>query len=91
MPQKPHSLEYTKELADGRVFHYTCNPPSMEVLDRFNIKAIGDSLGCVDPREILVIPSEVYRNHGYMVRRDDLQIVSEHLLRDLSRSYTHSH
>jgi hypothetical protein len=85
MPQKPHTLEYTKELSDGRVFHYTCNPPSMETLLQNHIQPIGDSLGCADPREVLLIPTELYKKHGYAVRDEDLKIVSEYLLRALGR------
>lgn len=89
MAQIPHSLEQTIINYDGnnRVFHYTCNPPSQKVLDRFGIQAIGEQFGCGDPREILMIPERVYAKHGYIVRKDDIKIVSETLLRRLGEKY----
>ncbi len=83
MAQKPHSLEYTAILNDGRVFHYTCNPPSNEILTKHGIEAIGNKFGCKDSREVLLIPKSLYKSYGYVVRESDIKIVSEQLLRRL--------
>ncbi len=81
--QKPHSLEHTALIASkGVVWHYTCNAPSQEVLDDNGIEAIGASYGA-DPREVLLILVNVYEQHGYAVRKSDLTITSEQLLRRL--------
>ena len=84
MPQKPHTLEHTVLLNDGNVFHYTCNPPGYDVLKKYNIQPIGDSLGCGDPSEVLLIPSSLYKKRGHKIG-EDLKIVSEILLRKLDR------
>ncbi|MAG45154.1 MAG: hypothetical protein CMH63_00070 [Nanoarchaeota archaeon] len=81
--QRPHSLEHTKVLASGDVFHYSCNAPSKAVLDRHGIRAIGKDLNCEDAREVLVIPGKVYGQYGYSLEENSVQIVSEQLLRSL--------
>ena len=83
MAQKPHALEHTNVLQEGYVFHYTCNPPKREVLDRLGIKMIGEEYGCNDPREVLLIPERLYHQKGYSVHATDLTIVTETLLRRL--------
>ena len=86
MVQEPHSLEFTKILYDGKVFHYTCNPPPYNVLYDHKIEAIGGNYGCTDAREVLIIPVELYGDYGYKVREGDIKIVSEHLLRKLDNN-----
>lgn len=79
MAQIKHGLEYTKLMSSGLVFHYTCNPPSQEVLKANGIRCIGESLNCLDDREVLLIPSELYEDYGYKIG-SDLRIISECLL-----------
>ncbi len=82
--QTIHALEHTKLIKSiDAVFHYTCNPPSKDVLSQLEIKTIGDDFGCRDAREVLLIPITVYEKLGYVVRDSDLPIVSEQLLRSL--------
>ncbi|MBU2639443.1 MAG: hypothetical protein KKG75_01910 [Nanoarchaeota archaeon] len=84
MPHIPHTLERTALIrGKGCVFHYTCNPPDQEVLDRYGIGAIGSNFGCGDPREVLTIPTSVYEMLGLSFDGDDLRVVSETLLRKL--------
>lgn len=83
MTRRVHSLEYTTIPNGKDVFHYTCNPPSYEILAKHGIKAIGHEFGCSDPREILLIPRKVYKKYGYLVRDFDIKIISENLLRKL--------
>ena len=85
MNQKPHSLEHSFLLGDGRVFHYTCNPPPQKVLDHYNIITIGNEYGCSDPREVLLIPIGVFEQEGIPIPQDTniLKINAENLLRRL--------
>jgi len=76
-----HSFEETKIYDDG-IMHYTCNPPSLEVLLEKGIKPMGASYE-LDPRELLYIPHDLYRSKGLSVRESDIKIVSEQLLRML--------
>ncbi len=84
MTRKIHKLEITKQLESGNIFHYTCNPPKKKTLEKYNIRSIGEDIGCNDSREILIIPPQLYKENGYYIREDDLKIVSEALLRELS-------
>jgi hypothetical protein len=80
---KPHSLEYTAILGNNTVFHYTCNAPELEILKKHHIQAIGDEYGCIDAREVLIIPHSVYEAYGLPVRKEDIKLQSENLLRKL--------
>ncbi len=77
----PHIFEGTIITGDY-VFHYTCNAPSEEVLEKYNIILKGHELG-MEKREILLIPHKVYEQFGYVVRPEDITITSENLLRKL--------
>ncbi len=83
MVQRTHALEHTKVMKSGVVFHYTCNPPSQAILDRNGIRCIGESLNCLDDREVLLIPSTLYGQYGYRLD-DSIRITSENLLTRLS-------
>ena len=85
MSQKPHSLEYTYPLKDGRVFHYTCNAPEKRTLDSYGIDCIGISLGCEEDREVVLIPAELFKKKGIKIPTDlsALTITAENLLRRL--------
>ncbi len=84
--QAPHTLEATAILADGSVYHYTCNPPSQVVLDKNKIRCMGIELGCRDDREVLIIPAATYKRHGYDIRPASIQATSEYLMRRLGRN-----
>lgn len=80
-----HQLEYTKVLPSGNaVFHYTCNSPNQEVLNKYGIEAIGVDLNC-NPREVLIIPIAVFEKEGIPIPRDEdaLKIRAENLIRRL--------
>jgi len=84
MGQVPHSLEKTVILDEEKeVWHYTCNPPKLEVLKKFNITPIGDRYGCSDPREVLLIPFKTYNRYGLKVNPTDIKTISEVLLRKI--------
>jgi hypothetical protein len=80
--QTPHSLEHTT-IIDDYVFHYTCNPPSKSILDKYKIQQIGGDYGCRDPREVLMIPINVYKKFNIPVSPADIKITSEQLLRKM--------
>lgn len=63
----PHSLEDFPVFISSQnvIIHYTCNAPSQEVLDRNKIVCLGAAYGCVDPREVLQIPLELYQRKGF--------------------------
>lgn len=86
MTHKPHSLENRTHLVDGKVWHYTCNAPDIEVLVNNGITPIGENYGCKDPREVLFIPQELYSKYGLRLTNDPLllPLQSEILLRKLS-------
>lgn len=84
MAQKPHSLEGTW-IAGDHVRHYTCNPPSSTYLNSLGITQMGIELGCEDPREVLLIPKSVYQERGFHVKDTDIGIISESLMRNLTR------
>ena len=80
-----HGLEYTAPLSDRRVFHYTCNAPSEDILEKYDIQCIGKSLGCEDDRGVLLIPFEVFEQEGVPIPEDRhaLTIQTENLLTKL--------
>ncbi len=84
----PHSLESLRVFDSTRniLTHYTCNAPSQEVLDRYNIVCIGDKFGCSDKREVLEIPLELYTQEGWQLHEDEnlIKINLEKLMRDLT-------
>ena len=86
MDQRSSSLEYTKLLASGAIFHYTCNAPSQEVLDHYKISTIGNAFDR-DPREVLIIPSIVFEREGIPIpeNQDSLKIEAENLLKRLKK------
>ncbi len=91
MVQTPHSLERTRLLKNGSVFHYTCNPPSRDILEKYGITGVGASFGCRDNNEVLLIPKEVYVKLRKVKNVDELRgleqnlaIISEQMLRTLS-------
>jgi hypothetical protein len=70
------------------VWHYTCNAPSDEILERKGITAIGHEHETA-PREVLLIPLELYAEHGVVVSKNNqnvLIIQSEGLLTKLQGS-----
>jgi hypothetical protein len=90
MAQKLHGLETTAYIKSiDSVFHYTCNPPSDDILNKHNIKPIGINFNCGNNREVLIIPKELFDKFGYSVSDDKniLTMNSEYLLRDLERIY----
>ncbi len=48
---------------DLGVIHYTCNPPNLKILAQLGILTLGTKFG-VDPREVLLIPDELFQSHG---------------------------
>lgn len=52
----------TQEVYEG-VIHYTCNPPDMETLTANGITCFGDMFD-VDPREVLLIPYQLFQDTG---------------------------
>ena len=83
--REPHQLEYTRLLPSiGAVFHYTCNSPDQETLDKYGISAIGADLNC-NPREVLIIPITIFEKEGIPIPRNEnaLKIRAENLMRRL--------
>lgn len=83
--QKPLALEYSGLISSTQeVFHYTCNPPAHAILDKYAIRAIGNAFGCRDPREVLMIPVDVYNKNNIPTENiSNWTLVSEQLLRKL--------
>ena len=81
MIRELHKYEFTGILED-KVWHYTCNSPNLEILNKYDIDAIGEDYGC-DPREILLIPKSVYGEFGLLVREEDITVLRERLLTKL--------
>jgi hypothetical protein len=81
MERKPHQYEFTGILKN-KIWHYTCNAPSLEVLTKHNITAYGEEYGC-DAREILLIPKTVYEKQGISIDKEDITIQTESLLSKL--------
>lgn len=85
----PHSLEkkfpkYYESLK--AIVHYTCNAPKKEILQKHKIKPIGKDFGCIDERELLEIPLELYLKKGFRGKEKNvLSINCEKLMRDLSK------
>ena len=82
---KPHSLDYTHVLSDGRVIHYTCNAPPLEVLTRNGIKCMGEKYYCKDSREVVLIPAKLAREYGLIPHLEDsvARINAEKIMRRL--------
>ncbi len=90
MAQKPHSLEHT--VLDEKlklVFHYTCNPPEIDILNKLNIGTFGGLYGCEDPREVLAIPLDVYKQYNKQICKDSdvLSLQTEYLLKEIDRKH----
>lgn len=81
----PHSLEYMPVITNKTIMHYTCNAPTEEILQKFGIEIIGDKFGCINPREVVKIPFEVYKKQGFQIPqdKDQLTINCELLMRRL--------
>lgn len=64
----PHSLEYFPFFSSGKniIIHYTCNAPSEAVLTKNGISAVGDQFGCANPKEVLIIPLQLYQDEGFL-------------------------
>lgn len=84
--QTPHSLEHTQLLKTGGVWHYTCNPPSKDIIKRYKIKALGDTYGCGNPREVLLIPGAVFQKKGLVKKVEDLMSVDNQVLKIMSEN-----
>jgi len=84
---KPHSLEYFPVLIKSKrtIIHYTCNSPKEEILIKNGIKPIGKEFGCISNREVLEIPLNIYKSHGFEItsNKDILQINLENMMRNL--------
>jgi hypothetical protein len=84
---KPHSLEYLPVFicSENYFLHYTCNPPSDEVLTKNKIGQRGEDFGCVNPNEVLKIPLETYHKKGFseVSNKEIVTLNLEKLLRDL--------
>ena len=83
----PHSLEYLPIFihSESQILHYTCNSPSDRVLDKNNIKKVGDSFNCVNSNEVLKLPFGLYTKKGFtnISNKEILTLNLEKLLRDL--------
>jgi hypothetical protein len=84
----PHMLEFMPVYCpDVNAFlHYTCNPPKGEVLTKEGILPLGNSFGCEDSREVLLIPESVFSKIGLNPNTDKhvATIHLENLMRSLS-------
>lgn len=93
MAQTPHLMEHTRLLGNSKVFHYTCNPPSLKILQKYGIESIGKNLGCRDDREVLLIPAEAYVRFGLAKNIEGLRgiesltIASEQLLKRMENKH----
>ena len=69
----------------GDILHYTCNAPKYDTLEINNIRAIGDKFECADPREVLIIPKNLYESRFGRVgdEREIIGLNSEILLKKL--------
>lgn len=83
MAQETHALENSWIVGD-MARHYTCNPASLEVLTHLGILATAHHLGCEDSREVLWIPKSIYDERGLNFSPEDIQLVSERLMRDIT-------
>ncbi len=82
----PHALEYFPLFVSSGnyLIHYTCNSPSLEILNKNNIKTRGNQFGCKDDREVLEIPAELYVNSfGTIKDKNTVNINLEKMMRDL--------
>ncbi|MDD3002630.1 MAG: hypothetical protein PHS06_02045 [Candidatus Shapirobacteria bacterium] len=76
--------EGTSETDKKVVIHYTCNSPTLEVLNKMGIIPIGDSFG-IDSREVLLIPNFLFDEIGIKEGRRGT-VEAENLLRKLSEN-----
>ncbi len=62
---EPHSLEGITRVDETgtRVIHYTCNPPSDDVLIDHGVESVGKRHGCSNNNEVLIIPTEHIERH----------------------------
>ena len=83
----PHVLEHFPVFVESRdsIIHYSCNAPSKIILDKYNIKQLGENFGCFNTREVLEIPLKVYQKAVFFETKDKdvLQLNLEKLMRDL--------
>lgn len=83
---KPHKFEdfphYFSSL--DSIIHYTCNPPSIEILRKYGINLRGQEVD-TDPAGFIEIPIEVYNSFGFTEIKDKnvLKINCETLMRKL--------
>ena len=85
--QKHHSLECFPYFVSSKksFIHYTCNSPSIEILNKYEINPIGKSFGCLNETEVLEIPLEVYKSQGFrgIPKKEVLTLNLEKLIRNL--------
>jgi len=84
---KPHSLECFPYfvISKNSFIHYTCNPPSEEVLKKYGITQMGKSFGCLNESEVLEIPMEIYKKEGFrgVPKKEILTLNLERLVKNL--------
>jgi len=85
MVHEIHTLENRTQIIEDKVWHYTCNSPSLKILNKYGIDPIGNKYNCHDYREVLLIPLKVYHKLGLVPTNDMnvLTIQSESLLKKL--------
>lgn len=83
-----HSLEHIHEYISPSVIrHYWCNSPSVEILEKHGIKAVGDQYGCENIREVVEIQVSKFIEMQWIRPPDDpalISLMSEQLLRHIS-------
>lgn len=83
----PHSLEKIFPVCypeQDIIFHYTCNSPSYESLQKNNILSVGRKFGCKDNREVLQIPLSLYLGKGFRgTNKENIVINCEAMLKNL--------
>jgi len=89
MTHEPHLFENFPFLLESkkRIIHYSCNSPSIDVLKKYGIEALGENFDS-DPTEIISIPYFLYEKRGYSFKNCDAQVLKincEHLVRDLDK------
>lgn len=72
-------------ISKNSFIHYTCNPPSEEVLKRNGIVSMGKSFGCLNEMEVLEIPMKVYKKEGFrgVPKKEILTLNLEKLVKNL--------
>lgn len=81
----PHSLEYMPiHVPCKGVLHYTCNAPPSEVLKKNNIEELGVKFGCLNNKEVLLLPESFYLGERpSLINKDQLKLDTEILLKNL--------